>query len=267
LVENVKYTETGIIKPVGTGMWQSVEGLPVQRLDIIDPETGGLGVHAVVPDRGQLTMIALRLKVMNQQITEIETVLVPGDTMIVGSTPEARQETSKYWTRIIPPTEQNSRFELLAAADSYFRAFKTNGSPIYKQAEVMPDTIRYENGMQTTLVSFGEFPARTTSAGFDSGAYPGALVTDIRYPVVDTETGVVMSLVRFGDAMGPLGPPGLPPGTDPALIPDVLVGSAFVSEIFAITQGKIVEIEAFFIPSDGHVPTPWPTGSVPMADH
>jgi hypothetical protein len=44
------------------------------------------------------------------------------------------------------------------------------------------------------------------------------------------------------------------------------VGAAFVSEIFAVSQGKIAEISAYWIPSEGNVKTPWVSGAVPVRD-
>ena len=258
----VKYTETGVVTKLGDSFWKRVTGLPSYRFDIIDPATGGLGVHAIVPEGDLLTMLSLRLKVINNKITEIETIIIPEDTNIVGATPRDQVDPSRFWTRLIPKPEQNSRFELLAAADSYFRAFTTNGKPEYVRASLTPDTIRYENGMKTTLIARGDNPPVTTSSGFDAGRYQGAVVSDRRYPVVDIEKGIVMSIVRFGKAADPLTPPPLPPHIKPEA--GLKVGAAFVSEVFAITQGKIVEIEAYWIPTRGKVLTPWPLGSVPI---
>jgi hypothetical protein len=38
--------------------------------------------------------------------------------------------------------ERNSRFELLAAADAYFRSFETNGTPDYIPAPLLPEADR-----------------------------------------------------------------------------------------------------------------------------
>ncbi len=52
LSKDVKYTETGIVKPIGQGVWKTIEGMPRYRLNLYDPETGGIGVHAVLKERG-----------------------------------------------------------------------------------------------------------------------------------------------------------------------------------------------------------------------
>ena len=82
------------------------------------------------------------------------------------------------------------------------------------------------------------------------------------------QTGAVMSLVRFGDPMGPLSKASLPFDRQgkPQQAPDVMVGAAFVSEIFAVSQGKIAEIHAYWIPGEGNVKTPWAVGTVGVRD-
>ena len=86
---------------------------------------------------------------------------------------------------------------LIAAADSYWRAFQTNGTPGYHRARLLPDSVRFENGLQTTgLVRDGVY--NDTARGFDEGRFIGRNIWDRRYPVVDEERGVVLSIVRFG---------------------------------------------------------------------
>jgi hypothetical protein len=203
------------------------------------------------------TVMALRLKVQNHLVTEVEAILVP---KVAGtfSAPERLTTLSKYFTRTIRPAERNSRYELIAVADGYFRAFESEGTPDYIRAPLLPDTVRIENGMQTTLAALGNLPASTAAEQFDSAAFKGAVVADRRYLVVDQEIGAVQSLVRFGDPTKPFGQ-----ATGGAAAP----GAAFVSEIFAVTQGKIVEINAVFTSPREIMPTPWPVGLLPVRDH
>jgi hypothetical protein len=268
LSPNVQYTETGHIKPLGQGLWKTAEGLPRYRLNLYDPETGGIGVHAVLKERGLEALLSLRLKVEAGLITEVEALIIPGDSRIVGYQQEDLTEPSRLWNRAIPVPERNSRFELLAAADAYFRGFETNGTPEYIPAPLLPEADRRENGILYTNTRIGTSMLSTARSGFDAGRFKGMQVRDRRYPVVDEETGAVMSLVRFGDPMGPLAKASLPFDREgrEQKAPDVMVGASFVSEIFAVSAGKIAEIHAFWIPSEGSVKTPWASGSVPVRD-
>jgi hypothetical protein len=255
LSAQVKFTETGRILKLGEGLWKHA-GKPTYRCDLLDPQSGGIGVEAVVPENGVPTIVALRLKVENHLITEVESIVIrPSDKAALTIqgfavyAPELLVAPSKYFTRKLRPAEQNSRYELTAAADGYFRAFETEGTPDYIKVAALPDTLRFENGVQAANVetsAVGNIP--TVSAQFDLAMFKGAKVTDRRYPVVDTEIGAVMSLVRFGD--GEAEPPRPKDGSEPR-------GAAYVSEIFAVTQGKIVEIQAVWVPSLGRLPTPW----------
>ena len=256
LAREVKYTETGRVTKIGEGLWKKA-GKPTYRLELLDPDTGGIGIHAVVPDGDVQTVMAARLRVQNGMVTEIETILVP---KVAGAfaAPEKLVAPSHYFTRRIRVAEQSSRYELIAAADAYFRAFESEGTPDYIRAPLLPDTLRFENGVQTTNAALGNLPATTAAEQFDMAAFKGAEVADRRYLVVDQEIGAVQSLVRFGD---PKGPPFRPMAGAP------LAGAAFVSEIFAVTQGKIVEIQAVFTAPSEQLPTPWPVGTLPVRDH
>jgi hypothetical protein len=245
LAPNAKYTETGLVVKLGEGLWRTA-GAPGYRLEIYDPETGGIGLDAVVPDRGVPTIVATRLKVENQQVTEIETILVHKGDKAVFSAPEKLVEASAHFTRKIAAPEQNSRLELMAAADAYFRAFQTEGTPEYIRAPLLSETLRVENGMQATNVATPNHPAISAGEQFDRAIFQGTKIYDRRYPVVDTQVGAVMALVRFHhDAAAP--PPGAAPNR----------GDTVVCEIFAVEQGKIVEIQATWIPPAEQLTTPW----------
>lgn len=245
LAPNLKYSETGTVLKVGEGIWKNA-GAPTYRMQIFDPRTGGIGIDAVVPDGGVPTIVALRLKVENHVITEIESVLVRGDDPAVFHAPEKLIQPSRYFTRKLRPAEQNSRLELMAAADAYFRAFETEGTPDYIRAPLLPDTLRFENGLQATNIDLKVHKATTAAEQFDNAMFKGTKVYDRRYPVVDTDTGVAMALVRFhSNASAP------PPDSSAAR------GDAFVCEFFAVTQGKIVEIQATWIQPKEQLPTPF----------
>jgi hypothetical protein len=246
LSPDVKYAETGRFIKLGEGIWKNA-GQATYRMELFDPQTGGIGVEAVLPDGGVPTVMALRLKIKNHLITEVESIIIhKGDKATFGA-PEKLVQPSLHFTRKIRPAEQNSRYELVAAADAYFRAFETEGTPDYIRAPLLPDTLRFENGIRTTNAALGNFPATTAAEQFDTALFKGAKICDRRYPVVDTEIGAVMSWVRF--ATSNLNGPPPPNGGE-------RYGDTFVAETFAIAQGKIVEIQAAFIPTKEELPTP-----------
>jgi len=245
LAASAKYTELDSPVKIGEGLWRTASGAPSYRLEIDDPQTGGIGLDAVILDNGVPTILATRLKVENHKITEIESILVHKGEKSVFCAPEKLVQPSAHFTRAIPAPEQNSRFELMAAADAYFRAFETEGTPNYIRAPLIPATLRVENGLQATNVATSNHPAIDAASQFDQAIFKDTLIYDRRYPVVDVEHGVALALVRFHHK-----------GPSRAGI-DAQRGDTVVAEFFAIEQGKIVEIQATWIQPSSQVETPW----------
>jgi len=119
-----------------------------------------------------------------------------------------------------------------------------------------------------THTKIGNSMLSTARSGFDAGRFKGMQVRDRRYPVVDSETGAMMSLVRVGDPLGPLSKASLPFDRNgkPQRALDVMVGAAFVSGTFAVPKGKIAQSSEYWIASEGHLRTPWPSGSMTVRD-
>jgi len=76
LASNVRYTENGVPVPIGTGLWQSTNGLRANGVDLSDPTSGQAGWLGALDERGLFTMIALRLRVVEGLIHEIEVIVV-----------------------------------------------------------------------------------------------------------------------------------------------------------------------------------------------
>jgi hypothetical protein len=81
LAQNVRFTENGQVLPVGEGLWKSMKNAGKYRLAVADPEAGQIALIMTVaednadPAMGTPALMALRLKVADGRITEIEQVL------------------------------------------------------------------------------------------------------------------------------------------------------------------------------------------------
>src|SRR5215831_14024165 len=81
LSRNVKFTENGVRLDVGDAHWKTVIAKGTYRLFVTDPEAGQVGFIGTVREEarnpeGSPSALALRLKVENRQITEIETLVI-----------------------------------------------------------------------------------------------------------------------------------------------------------------------------------------------
>lgn len=261
-----KYSENCELIRLGEG----IITYPVKetvRLEIYDVKTGQAAVQSVLDSGEKLIMFFLRLKIRNDKITEIETLINPGEKGVpIPFNPANITEISDYWKRSIRPAERDSRFKLMDVADGYWRAMETEGTADYVRPAILPDTERYENGMHTTnevMPDFSEifgasaplfvpaypFPdnsPHTALADFDHGTWRGTSVEDRRYPVIDEERGIIVSLARFGSQK-----------EDMSRNPDA--GPApYVAEFFAVTRGWIREVHVVIAGVKPSVPTPWP---------
>jgi len=244
LASNVKITHNAKAMALGETFWDSADAA-IYRWDIVNERLGDTGTEAVIQNSdGTKTMLMVRLKVLNGAITEVETIKAnEGDADRLWG-PDQLKAVSPNLTLSIPEAEQDSYYRLIAAGESYWRAFQTNGTPDYHRADLLPDSTRWENGLQTTgLVRDGRFV--TTASGFDAGRFIGRNIWDRRYPVVDTERGIVLSIVRFG----------LKDGMESQSV--ATSNSRVVGEFFAVQAGMISEVHAVLSNLPDSEPTGW----------
>ena len=240
-----RITENGSEKKLADTLWTGA-GDAVYRFDIVNTRRGDTGTEAVVKNAdGSKTMLMVRLKVQGGAITEIETIKANKGEADRLWDPDRLTTVSPRLLLSIREAERDSYYDLIGATEGYWRAFQTNGTPAYHRARILPDALRFENGVQTTgTVRDGRY--NDTSLGFDEGAFVGRNLWDRRYPVVDEERGIVLSIVRFGLKAGAK-------SQSVATSNDRLVG-----EFFAIQKGYISEVHAVLFNLPDEKPTGWP---------
>ncbi len=244
LAQEVKVTNNGSLGSLESTFWSNANEA-IYRWDIVNQRRGDTATVAVVQnDDGSKTMLMVRLRVQGAAITEVEVVRAHEGEADNLWDPDTLTEVSPYLTLAIPEAEQDSYYRLIAAAESYWRAFQTNGTPAYKRADMLPDVKRIENGFQTTgMVRDGVLV--TPNSAFDEGRFRGRNIWDRRYPVVDEERGIVLSIVRFGMQDGPQDMPAGPRN------------DRLVAEFFVVKGGMIQEIHAVLYNLPDDQPTGW----------
>jgi hypothetical protein len=244
LAANAKITINGRVVRLADAFWDAADRI-VYRFDIVNDRLGDVATEAVVQNSdGSKTMYMVRLKVVEGKITEVETIKANKGEADRLWDPDNLKEVSPSLQLSMRPADQDSYYGLIAAAESYWRAFQTNGTEDYHPAALLPDARRFENGVQTTgMVRNGAFVS--AAEGFDKGRFIGRNLWDRRYPVVDTERGIVLSIVRFGlkDGMK---------SQSTATANDRLV-----AEFFAVKSGMIQEIHAVLFNLPDAQPTGW----------
>src|SRR4051812_10790218 len=109
---NVKFTENGQRLTLGDGFWNSVTGKGTYRLDAADPTAGQVGTFITMRETpGTPLIMALRLKVENRRIREIETLLAHSEGGAKNL--EAIGKPRPALLRETPPSDRMSRTDLV----------------------------------------------------------------------------------------------------------------------------------------------------------
>ncbi len=217
------------------GIWKTAKSVKF-RLNAVDPENEEAATEAVVQDDSGLGLILVRLRVRDKEIAEVE-MLAPqrGGPLYA---PEKLMMPPRLYLKKVPDPERATRLQLIAAADNYFTALQTEGTPAYTPAPLAHDANRFENGLQTTNVPFALFhkPAATAQQQMDEAWFKGWTVKDRRFPVLDEDHGIVLGL---------------------ALMQVSPSQAVLLAELFKVSDWKIRQVQAVLVgvPHDG--PTGW----------
>jgi hypothetical protein len=277
LAKKVKFTENGQRLPLPDGHWKTMIGKGKYRLFVTDPEAGSVAVLATIREEGGkdgvASPIALRLRVKNRQITEIETLIIRpqtppgagrGGAAAAPAPPSVAERYEKLGTphpvylETIPAAERMSRADLIKTANKYFSGMEKNdGKGDYPFTD---DCDRFENASQTTNVPLREGQTRPdpkTSSSYSANwsckeQFESGLIHfvwrihDRRFVAVDQERGIVFSFAFFDHALGKDRTFKAPDGrtvtagpTDPY--------TWQIAELFKIEKHKIRRIDAILV--------------------
>jgi hypothetical protein len=207
--KNVKFTENGQKLELGDGLWRTLTAKGTYRMFAADPQAGRVSFLGSIKEDGLYAMLAVHMKVVKRQITELETLVQRNE-----KSGEGFEKIGFTWTQPIPEGERMSRDELVRVANLYFVGLEKNdGKGDYPFTE---DCDRIENGTYTTNVAppRGEKRSDPKTASnysaqwscmeqFKSGLMAFVnRIRDRRFVSVDVERGIVFTFVFFDHSAG-----------------------------------------------------------------
>ena len=255
----IRFTENGVRLPFGReGLWLTMSGkggykfyvpdVETQQIAFIGTAREGLAPRAAAeqPAEGNLVAIALRLKIVNNLITEAEQLVIRPETSLFGDggnsgppprfppTGEAVEKLGAphpIYAEVIPEAERASREDLVKVGNYYFAGLQRNdGKGYYPFTD---DCLRLENGIQAA----GPPPREPAAAGqnrimgckeqFEKGL-KGVVsrIRDRRFVAVDRERGIAFAFGFFDH--------------------ERINWTWQIAELFKIEKGEIRRIEAVF---------------------
>jgi hypothetical protein len=269
---SVKFTENGVQLPLGgEGLWYGMNGKGNYRFYVPDVETGQVAFIGTVREQGRtagtstLVGLVLRLKIVNNKITEVEQLAVrPDNTAQVtgGAAPAAGAapgtaaapaapasrfppaaeaidrmgKPHEVYFETIPEARRPTREELIKTANYYFTGLQRNdGKGYYPFTD---DCVRFENGMVTTRECKKQFEESLKNLV--------SRIRDRRFVAVDRERGLVFAFAFFDHYN--------------------INWTWQLGEIFKIEDGKIRRIEALFHRAPFGINSGWSTFEQGMSE-
>ena len=243
LASGYRSTENAVEVKKGEGIWRTATALGKIQRRYADPVSRHAGYFGLVEEDGNPALVALRLKIEREKVSEAEwiiarrgTVLYKPEGVVTYPPPEESVNAEK----------RSSREEMIAAADSYFSGIQAHdGSGVLSHS----GCYRIENGTWMCGLPanappaapekpeksrrFGDgikepfFANSQCNSGFEQLAKITAAVINRRYFVADEQAGIVMGTVIFTrqpDAKGRDGKP---------------MKWLYLTEVFVIEEGRI----------------------------
>jgi hypothetical protein len=286
LSPNVRFTEDGQRLLIGDGLWNTMKGKGKYRLFVTDVPAGQVTFLGTIhedhrePDKFNGSLISLRLRIANNQITEIEQIVFrfPNETEPRTFPRVEAMATHPKYLQTVPVGERMSRAELVAQGNKYFTGMQKNdGKGDYPFA---PECERHENGGRSTNAPTpaGETRPDPKTALVYSGQW-GCLeqfqsglihfvnrIRDRRFVAIDQERGIVFAFGFFDHSAGESRKFKTPSGRDVAAGP-VQPHTWQIAEVFKLEKGLITKIDAFLQRSPYGMNSGWSTWEQGMSDH
>lgn len=252
LAKNAKLVENTVPTPIGKGLWETATGGPTDfKIYVADPIKGEVAFMGVIEEKQKPTIAAIRLKVADHRIQEIDHMVVhaTGDQPL---NPNMSKLRAAFLERL-PKLQRVHRAQMEKIANAYYEAIiQDNG----KVAPFADECQRRENGgisandqTQTPAEAkkddFSTFRKMKCSDQLSTGVM--SYITDInnrRVFAVDEELGLVFAFSIFRHDGEPkvmriIGVPGVTERKNdygPFDLP--------AAHVFKIRDGKLYEIEA-----------------------
>jgi len=257
--KDVMFTENDVALPIGSGLWGTISGASSEGLELADPSTGQAAWFGLVQEHGSPAYYAMRLRVKDGRIDEVETVVHRQTGLPAPFGDVAKYHHDAAFTEALAPADRRPRERLRAVADSYFNTVELNDGVVFAPFDA--ECERTENGITTTKAdpaSIGTAAgiAQGCEAQFKLGIYRiNKRVRERRYPLIDEERGIVVATGFFDHA----NTFDSYQTTDGKTMRTALKwpNSITLMEAFKIKAGKIYRIKAIFTYVPYFMHNPW----------
>jgi hypothetical protein len=141
--------------------------------------------ESVLPESSTDRIFGVRLKLVNQQITEIETIVVRSGDYILNNPPGLAMSSSDDWETVLPADQQPTRDSLQKFMDDYLTKFPAGA------CNFASDCMRLEDGGSVGKCEDGAIVT------CNPNATAGAAGMKARLHVIDEQAGISVGFTMF----------------------------------------------------------------------
>jgi hypothetical protein len=181
---NLRCTENNKEIKLGEGEWKTASSLGDYRVDVLDPVLGNAVSFFIVNSN---VGIAVRLRIENKKITQIETMVASGVTA-------ANLKAASTMNKTVDQAKLNSRDQIIKNAELYAQGLRDSTCKTFKNVNIpfAGDCYRMENGMHTAGVG-------SKSLDMLNQVFPEMPDVFDRLAAADDKTGIAVLRLNFGD--------------------------------------------------------------------
>lgn len=210
VTKDVKFTEDSAPLKLGDGLWQTITGVGSYRIDCDEPEAGEVGSINVIEENKLPALMALRLKVVDNKISEVETIVArsqgEANNEIESAHTDKLAQPDPLWEQDVSVTARSSRQEMIATVNKYFDGIVASNG---KMVPFASTAYRILNGSIDCNIAVAKNVQEDEGVDtkFDSTTCPDQIETGMfkyvsaisprRFPVVDRQKGLVLALIRY----------------------------------------------------------------------
>jgi hypothetical protein len=251
LASKLRFSENDQILDFGDGMWNVVDGIGNYKHYVADPQAGQIGFFGTVKENGTPAALALRLKIDNRKISEIETIVLRNGNPNSATMIEQLGQPDPAFLETVPNQQRRPRDTLAQVVHKYFDAIElgADNGAFHKDCE------RVGNGFKVTHNPSLSVPGLTWNpfalgCGEQVASKMYSWIQTIyprRIPIVDEERQAVFAIATFqvpGDLLS-VQSPGR--GTYRFSDDDTTPKFAKVPEAFRIKDGKVFRAEGLIV--------------------
>jgi hypothetical protein len=255
--QHVRYSENNAEMTFPDGTWDTVTQEIDRPLVLSDPTTGQIGIYTTVLQRQTQGFLAVRLRIRDRHITEVEQIIATKRN--VSAPPVPMGDAFQYhrdpaMSAAVPEAQRLSRMRIRQLADGYFSTLQYNTGEI-RGTRFAAGAVRHENGI----------PYTDLEQGFKSGRYRyNNRVRDRDCFLVDEERGFTMCR-GFIDHKGVLDQYTMTDGTVAKSNYQEPQSWGFL-EAFKANKEGIVAVESVFSAVPYYLRSPWTRKPDPTYD-